>query len=79
VVVLAVREVRLEPIRYPGGRVDMATTVSGETFRIGGVVDHGHVALYASGGQIVVAPTSGEIVNLRLLVPWEVQIARVVV
>jgi len=47
--------------------------------RAGGVVERGHVALYAGGGQVVVAPSTGDLVSLRPLVPSAVQAARRVV
>jgi cell wall-associated NlpC family hydrolase len=47
--------------------------------RASGVVDRGHVAVYAGAGQVVVAPRSGDIVSLRPLVPSAVQAARRVV
>ena len=47
--------------------------------RAGGVVDRGHVALYAGGGQVVVAPRTGDIVSLRPLLPSAVQAARRIV
>jgi cell wall-associated NlpC family hydrolase len=46
----------------------------------GGVVrDLGHVAIYAGGGMVVVAPHTGDVVSLRPLVPALVQAARRVV
>lgn len=47
--------------------------------RSGGVVDRGHIALYAGGGQVVVAPRTGDVVSLRPLLPFAVQAVRRVV
>lgn len=48
--------------------------------RAGGVVvDEGHVAIYAGGGQVVVAPHTGDVVSVRPLVATSVQAARRVV
>jgi len=45
--------------------------------RAGGVVvDEGHVAIYAGGGQVVVAPRTGDVVSVRSLVASSVQAAR---
>ena len=45
--------------------------------RAGGVVvDRGHVAIYAGGGQVIVAPRTGDVVKVRPLRPQTVQAAR---
>lgn len=47
--------------------------------RGGEVVDRGHVAIYAGGGQVVVAPSTGEVIRLRPLRSSAVQAARRVI
>jgi cell wall-associated NlpC family hydrolase len=44
--------------------------------RGGQVVDRGHVAIYAGGGQVVVAPSTGDVVTVRTIDPASVQTAR---
>lgn len=45
--------------------------------RAGGqVVDRGHVAIYTGGGQVIVAPKTGDIIKIRPLQPAAVQAAR---
>jgi len=47
--------------------------------RGGEVVDRGHVAIYAGGGQVVVAPSTGDVIKVRTLDRASVQAARRVV
>lgn len=47
--------------------------------RNGDVVDLGHIAIYAGGSMIIVAPRTGDVVSLRPLDPAAVQAARRVV
>jgi cell wall-associated NlpC family hydrolase len=44
--------------------------------RGGEVIDRGHVAVYAGGGQVVVAPSAGDVVKVRPLNVASVQAAR---
>lgn len=44
--------------------------------RNGEVVDLGHVAIYAGGGRVIVAPRTGDVVSLRSLQPASVQAVR---
>lgn len=50
--------------------------VFSQSIRDGEVVNLGHVAIYAGGGQVVVAPRTGDVVRVRPLDPREVQALR---
>lgn len=45
----------------------------------GQVIDVGHVAIYAGGGMVVVAPHTGDVVSLQPLQPSSIQAARRIV
>jgi cell wall-associated NlpC family hydrolase len=62
--------VNLEDVR-PGDLV-----FSRSVRRGGVVVDRGHVAIYAGGGQVVVAPHTGDVIRVRPLEPQDVQAVR---
>jgi len=48
-----------------------------QSIRGGGVVvDRGHVAIYTGGGQVIVAPHTGDVVRIRPLQPSSVQASR---
>lgn len=53
--------------------------VFSRSIRDGRVVDLGHVGIYAGGGQIVLAPRTGDVVSLRPLRAESVQAARRVI
>lgn len=53
--------------------------VFSRSIRDGRVVDLGHVAIYAGGGQVVVAPRTGDVVSLRPLRTESVQAIRRVI
>jgi cell wall-associated NlpC family hydrolase len=44
--------------------------------RGGQVVDRGHVAIYVGGGQVVVAPSTGDVITMRTLDPRGIQAIR---
>ena len=50
--------------------------VFSRSIRGGRVVDLGHVAIYAGGGQVIVAPRTGDVVKVRALQPTTVQAVR---
>jgi cell wall-associated NlpC family hydrolase len=53
--------------------------VFSRSLRAGEVVDLGHVAIYAGGGKVVLAPHTGDVVSLRSLDPTAVQAIRRIV
>lgn len=63
---------------------DLATLRPGDlvftrSLRGGVTVDRGHIAIYAGGNQVIVAPRTGDIIRLRDLRPEQVQVVRRVV
>jgi len=50
--------------------------VFSRSIRDGRTVDLGHVAIYAGGGQVLVAPRTGDVVSLRAVRPESVQAVR---
>jgi cell wall-associated NlpC family hydrolase len=53
--------------------------VFSRSVRDGYVIDLGHVAIYAGGGKVVVAPHTGDVVSVRTLDPSAVQATRRIV
>lgn len=61
------------------GELRPGDLVFSRSHRNGRVVELGHVAIYAGGGQVVVAPRTGDVVSLRPLRAESVQVIRRVV
>jgi cell wall-associated NlpC family hydrolase len=61
----------VDPARLRPGDLVFSRSVRG-----GRVVELGHVAIYAGGGQVVLAPRTGDVVSLRAIMWSEVQLAR---
>ncbi len=47
-----------------------------KSLRGGVTVERGHVAIYAGGNQVIVAPRTGDVIKLRALRPEQVQVVR---
>ena len=58
------------------GALRSGDLVFSRSVRDGRVVELGHVAIYAGGGRVIVAPQTGDVVSLRPLRPERVQAIR---